>query len=71
MPDEEELQGEDEGGLEALVDDALLTDALMGWDGTRCQCAVCECPRFRDGADPLLCRDCLVGIHPGPARQVS
>jgi hypothetical protein len=61
LPDEGELEagGEDQG----LVDDALLVETLMGWDGDRCECAACPCPRFRDGADDTLCGPCLAGDH--------
>lgn len=44
-------------------DDVELVDAIMGWDGDRCACAVCECPRFVDEANQTWCRDCREGRH--------
>ena len=61
LPDEGEA--EIDGGDQARVEGALLVDALMGWDGDRCSCAECACPRFRDDADDTLCGACLVGDH--------
>ena len=52
-----------EDELENIVDDALATDALMGWDGAPCLCPECACPRFRDGTDPLRCPHCHAGDH--------
>ena len=57
MPDEDELDHE------RLVEDALLVDTLMGWDGDRCACAECDCPRFQDTADDTRCGDCREGRH--------
>ena len=53
----------DEDELEHLVQDALETDTLMGWDGAPCLCTACECPRFRDGSDPTRCPQCSLGDH--------
>jgi hypothetical protein len=55
LPDEDELGD--------AVEDVLLVDALMGWEGDPCGCPDCDCPRFRDGASKLLCGDCLRGDH--------
>ena len=59
MPDEDEFDfGADE---QARIEDALLVDTLMGWDGDPCRCVECACPRFLDGLDDALCGPCLVG----------
>lgn len=34
-----------------------------GWDGDRCGCVECRCPRFLDGTDPERCPDCAEGKH--------
>jgi hypothetical protein len=65
LPEEEERARD----LEALVDDALLTEVLMGWDGDPCGCTVCACPLFLDRPDLPMCRDCEAGNHPGDVRQ--
>ena len=57
MPDEDELDHE------SLVEDALLVDTLMGWDGDRCECVECDCPRFQDTVDDKRCGDCREGRH--------
>ncbi len=62
MPDEDELGGEDELEVDP-AEDVLLVEALMGWDGDRCECAECDCPYFRDGADDIRCPDCREGRH--------
>ena len=54
MPDEDEL--------EHLVEEELLVETLMGWDGGPCECTDCECGRPRDGPD-LLCPNCREGEH--------
>lgn len=61
MPDEDEVEidGEDQ----VHVEDMLAVETLMGWDGDRCQCQVCACERFIDGADERLCAACLAGDH--------
>jgi hypothetical protein len=53
LPDEDELEIDDDG--QALVEDALLVETLMGWDGDPCRCAECACSRFLDVADARLC----------------
>lgn len=68
MPDEGELEvdgadGGANGGDQAAVEDVLLVEALMGWDGDGCECPDCTCERFRDGADDTLCAACLAGDH--------
>jgi hypothetical protein len=67
LPDEDELEldGEDQ----VRVEDVLLVEALMGWDGDPCLCADCACARFRDHADDLRCADCRADRHwpPGAA----
>jgi hypothetical protein len=47
------------------VEDALLVEALMRWDGEPCQCTECECLRFVDEANETWCRDCREGRHWG------
>ena len=61
MPDDEEL--ELDGGEQARIEEALLVDTLMGWDGDRCRCAECVCPRFLDGSNDTLCPECFAGDH--------
>jgi hypothetical protein len=61
LPDEDELEIDGEDG--ARVEDALLVETLMGWDGDRCECPDCACERFRDGTDATLCAACLAGDH--------
>jgi hypothetical protein len=56
LPDEDEIEHD-------RVEDVLLVEALMGWDGDRCECDECDCPRFRDAADDVRCGDCRVGRH--------
>lgn len=55
MPDEDDLGDQ--------VEDVLMVEALMGWDGDRCECVECDCPRFRDTADDIRCGDCREGRH--------
>jgi len=52
----------DEDELEHLVEDELLVEALMGWDSDACECAECECARFRDSLDER-CPECREGGH--------
>jgi hypothetical protein len=52
----------DEDELEHLVEDELLVETLMGWDGDPCQFTECPCGRFRDGPE-LLCLECREGRH--------
>ena len=59
MNDEMEIDGEDG----ASVEDVLLVETLMGWDGDPCRCPACACPRFLDGTDDTLCAACLAGDH--------
>jgi hypothetical protein len=65
LPEDElgELEAEGAGEDEARIEDALLVEVLMGWDGDRCACVECDCPRFRDQSDETRCLDCLVGQH--------
>ena len=44
-------------------DDPEEFDALMGWDGDRCACTECDCPRFVDEPRETWCRDCRAGRH--------
>ena len=61
LSDEERLEIDSAGA--ALVEDVLLVEALMDWDGDRCACPDCTCQRLRDGADLTLCAACLAGDH--------
>jgi len=60
LPDDDEDLFEQ---LEEPAQDALLVEALMGWDGDPCLCADCDCPRFRDGEPDGRCAPCRVGDH--------
>jgi hypothetical protein len=44
-------------------DEVLQVEALMGWDGDRCACDECDCPRFKDGEDDGRCNECRGGRH--------
>lgn len=57
--DELQIDGEDQ----ARVEDMLLVETLMGWDGDRCRCPDCRCERFLDGTHETLCAACLAGDH--------
>lgn len=61
LPDEDELEIDGSDG--ESVDDVLIVEALMGWDGDRCRCEECLCPRYLDGTDPDRCSDCVEGRH--------
>jgi hypothetical protein len=65
--DELELDAEDQ----ARVEDVLLVEALMGWDGDPCLCPECGCPRFRDDADDLRCADCRADRHWPPGADAG
>jgi len=52
----------DEDELEHLVEEELLVETLMGWDGDPCECTECLCARLSDGPE-LVCGDCKQGRH--------
>ena len=58
------MSDEDESELgQDLVDEELLVETLMGWDGEPCRCRKCACPRFRESADEERCPECAQGRH--------
>jgi hypothetical protein len=61
LSDEDEL--ENDAAIGPSIDDILLVDTLMGWDGEACRCPECVCPRFVDGSNVVLCASCLAGDH--------
>ena len=63
MADEHEREHEIDGVDGAHVADMLDIQVLMGWDGDRCECLVCHCQRFFDGAEDRLCDPCREGRH--------
>jgi hypothetical protein len=44
------------------LENVLLVEALMGWDGDPCECA-CKCRRFRDASPDPRCEPCRRGEH--------
>lgn len=50
------MDGDDIEGMQ-------MVEAIMGWDGDRCECTVCDCPRFIDEPNETWCLDCREGRH--------
>jgi hypothetical protein len=69
LPDEDELEIDGDGP--ALVEDALLVETLMGWDGDPCLCPECACARFRDAPDDLRCAECRADRHWPPSADAG
>lgn len=57
------MDQDEQDELEDELRDPALVDAIMGWDGDRCECTECDCPRFIDEAGEERCRECRAGRH--------